>query len=52
MLKVIPISWGQVKVGIAALLSEAGYSFTCIGEENKLIYGLLRSKATDDICKR
>jgi hypothetical protein len=40
-----------VKVGVAALLSEAGHSFTGIGKKNELDNGLL-SKITVGICER
>lgn len=52
MPEAIPISRSQVKVGIAALLSEARHSFTGIGKENELINALLRSKITAGICER
>ena len=52
MSKLIPISWSQMEVGIAALLSEARHSFTCIGKENELVNGLIRSKTTVSICQR
>ena len=46
MSKLIPISWSQMEVSVAALLSEARHSFACISKENQLINGLIRSKIT------
>lgn len=48
----IPISWSQMEVSVAALLSEGRHSFTRIGKENELINGLIRSKTTVLICQR
>ena len=50
--KAIPISQSYMKVSIAALLSEARHTFTCIGKENELINSLSRSKPTGEIWER